>query len=169
MLEPDGGISLSVCVGDSQQFDAKIGLKHSVSQAWPIVGHKKAEHVSVNLPPKRLRTGATAVRYFEWAGGDVHIDYDTPIKKVFEVLSRSRAHVSYQGGSAWLSAAMGIPTLIVHPAKAKPEIHMKSRLFGQQLGQINILEGGKIRAVRQHPCERSVTLQGLDEALRDYP
>lgn len=170
MAEPYGGISLQFHIGNSCNIVGKIGLKHSISQAWPMRGHAKSRHISVNLPPKRISKGPNSVRYFEWDGGDVYIDYDTPVKKVMDVLSHSKVHVCYQGGTAWLSVSMGIPTIIVHNAdfKMRAPHNLKKRLFGQSLGQFNMLEGDKIVAVRSHPCERHIMAHQIDSVLRDY-
>ena len=167
MPQPRGGLDLSIKVSTSPVIDGKVGLKHPNQSCWPISADRQPRLLTLNMPP----AGIHKARRFDDLGihADIEMDYWTPVDDVLNALESSRVHVSYQGGTAWLSVAMGVPTLIVHPGNVDDGIEHKARLFGQALGQINILQDGKIRVVRRHPCEQHVSAQAIKEALRDYP
>ena len=59
MVEPDGGINFSIFVAESTQFatDAKIGLKHSVSQCWPLKNNGQSKLITGNAPPSNINNG----------------------------------------------------------------------------------------------------------------
>lgn len=174
---PQGGIEIGIFVGNSSAFSgtSKIGLKHTVSQCWPIKREEQErELVTLNLPPPQLASGANKVRYFtrktidkSLSGHIVKpIDYNTPIHTVFSLLEKSKALVCYQGGTAWLGVCMGIPTIIVHPGNVANQLHLKTKLFGQDLGNINVLnQKGMIEHVRSHPREIHVNVKDLKGAL----
>lgn len=178
MRVPNGGINLGIFLVDEDMFDpsAKIGLKHSVSQCWPICNSdEKKEFITVNLPPEQLRSGDNKVRYFSCddirsnlMGNTQFVDYDTPILTLFYYLDRSKLHICYQGGIAWLSICMGINTAIVHPENYVNKIHLKHKLFGQDMGNINILNHkGLIIHPRIHPCEIHTDFKGLKKIVDD--
>lgn len=180
MLQPSKGINLGIFVGESEVFDntSKVGLKHTVSQSWPLKNQQsKKDIITVNLPPKQLSKKENEVRYFTL--NDIHsslvkyqienVDYYTSIKKLFTFLERSRVHISYQGGSAWISVCMNIPTIIVHPQQSLIPFHLKYKLFGQDLGNINVLnKQNKIIHVRTHPCEYHVTINKLKNKILEF-
>lgn len=171
MIEPAGGIILGIYVVKNEMFsrNSKIGLKHTVSQCWPLKNNGVAKIITGNTPPNNLSKGENIVRYFSKQQitpyVDKFIDYSTSIENVFETLEKSKTHICYQGGTAWLSVAMNIPTIIVHPKNIPNSPHHKSRLFGQDLGNINIIEAGKITHVRQHPHEHHVVLKNIKQQI----
>jgi len=177
MKEPKGGIILGIFLSNNDMFSesSKIGLKHTVSQCWSVENiSKEKDIITINLPPTQLRYGNNLVRYFEF--NDIRknlvdaeiqfVDYDTPIKELFRHFENSKVHICYQGGTSWLSVSMGISTIIIHPINAVDELHLKFKLFGQDLGNINIInDHGKIEHVRRHPCEYHVHIDDLKKAL----
>ena len=178
MKEPDRQIDLGFFVTNYRGMfsdTAKIGLKHTVSQCWPMVytPHHK-DIITVNLPPKQLNSGDNKVRYFDLnhiksafdGTTPILLDYNTPVEYVIESLSRSKVHICYQGGTAWLSVAMNIPTIIVHPTHTHEKHHVKFKLFGQDLGNINIIDGEMINHVRTHPYEYHTHIGDLDNTLK---
>jgi len=169
MPDPVGGIEVKFHVAEKTMFhpSAKGGLKHTVSQAWPIGGVGPGKYITKNPPPKVLDKGLNKVRYFTLDMPGKVIDYSTPIDELFARLKHSKCHVCYQGGTAWLSVCMGIPTVIVHPFKPAEHLHYKTKLFGQDLS-INILEGDQITRVRQHPMEIHTSIEKLGAVLDDY-
>ena len=179
MKVPDNGINLGIFMTDgSGAFDkkSKIGLKHTVSQCWPIRTSDTKTIITANLPPKQLKSGDNKVRYFKFddirhaiGKNDVAlIDYNTPIDSVFSSLNKSKVHICYQGGTAWLSVAMGIPTIIVHPTNINNHLHLKTKLFGQDLGNINILENNLITHIRVHPAEHHTHISKLKNILSRF-
>ncbi len=178
MKNPYGGNNLGIFLVDEDIFDksAKIGLKHSVSQCWPMYNSKvEKDLITVNLPPSQLKSGENKVRYFSyndiWGSlkGNIQIvDYDTPIKVLFDILERSKLHICYQGGTAWLSICMGIKTVIVHPKDYVNKVHLKHKLFGQDMGNINIINNAdNIVHPRMHPCEIHTDIKGLKKIVND--
>ena len=169
MKPPDGGIDLQFYVDDCDLIhpDAAGGLKHVVAHCWPIIGKGVGKYVTKNPSPKALNKGPNKVRYIEFDIPGRVIDYNTPITDVFATLENSKVHVCYQGGTAWLSVAMGIPTIIVHAHKPLDHLHYKAKLFGQDTN-INVTRDGKIALVRRHPLEKHVTLDQLPAALAAY-
>ena len=179
MKEPNNKIELGIFVTqDRGMFSsvAKIGLKHTVSHSWPMT--RLSQHkdiVTVNLPPKQLKSGDNKVRYFEYKDikaainetVPTFVDYNTPIEDVLELLNRSKVHICYQGGTAWISVAMNIPTIIVHTTVPSNQIHLKPKLFGQDLGNINIIENNKINHVRSHPVEHHIHINDLAQTLKE--
>lgn len=175
LVRPKNGIRLGVFVyeeSDMFSHTAKVGLKHVVSQCWPIQTFANRRNVSVNLPPSQLNSGSNKVRYFDRSQIRVpknaqFVDYST--KNILSKLSKSKVHICYQGGTAWVSVAMSIPTIIVHPTKDIKGFHFKPKLFGQDLGNINILdENNLITTVRQHPMEHHVHISELGNKLREF-
>jgi hypothetical protein len=169
MPDPAGGIEVEFHVAEKTMFppSAKGGLKHTVSQAWPIEGAGAGKYITRNPPPEVLNKGLNRVRYFTLDVPGKVIDYNTPIEDLFNCLKHSKCHVCYQGGTAWLSVCMGIPTIIVHAFKPDNHLHYKTKLFGQDVN-INILQGDKIIRVRRHPMEIHTSLEKLDAVLDDY-
>lgn len=181
MQSPKNQIEVGIFLGSSSVFakGTKVGLKHTVSQCWPLQLEKKPKKIlSVNLPPLELKAGQNKVRYFTQANissavagiKSVNVDYSTPIQDVLNVLSQSKAHVTYQGGTAWLSVCAGIPTIVVHPQQSKPDsLHLKFKLFGQDLGNINILNNqDQIVHVRNHPAEHHIPLAQLQQTVKRF-
>lgn len=178
MRNPRGGISVGIFLSDEDMFseDTKVGLKHSVSQCWPINVHSTKQIVTANVPPPQLKEGKNAVRYFtskdlrSILARDVKfINYYTTIGQVFAHLEKSKVHICYQGGTAWLSVSAGIPTIIVHPVPFKNELHLKPKLFGQDLGNVNILNSkNQITHVRKHPLEHHIHIGKLKELLKKF-
>lgn len=180
MKPPDKNIELGFFVTDNRGLFsnlAKIGLKHTVSQCWPIIYTPcDKDIITINLPPQQINSGDNKVRYFNYSDiehsvGDkttLFLDYNTPIDSVFNSLRHSKVHISYQGGTAWISVAMGIPTIIVHPRDIVNKPHLKFKLFGQDLGNINILDAhNMIVHARSHPAEHHTHLSNLDHKLRE--
>ncbi len=172
LSEPAGGINLSVYVGDSDAFapQSKVGLKHSVSQCWPLRKSNTPQIITGNASPDILNKGENIVRYAPAniiaPFVDQLMDYGTPISEVFGALEKSKAHICYQGGTAWLSIAMNIPTFIVHPTNITNQHHLKTKVYGQDLGNINIIQGEKIMHVRKHPHEHHVHISHLKKELQ---
>lgn len=173
---PAGGIELGIYVANGKfAATSKVGLKHTISQCWPIQNSTGGRlFTTVNLPPKQLQSGSNKIRYFTkkdigLSGQSVKfVDYDTTIKELYSFLENSRFFVGYQGGSAWLSVCMGIPTYIVHSQHITNNLHLKFKLFGQDLGNINILDkSNNIIHVRQHPAEHHINIGDLKHTLRN--
>jgi len=169
MQPPDGGIEIDFHIDDNPMFhpDSPGGLKHTVTHAWPICSTVSGEIITKNPPPRSLDSGPNKVRYFKLDCPGVALDYNMPIRKVLDLLGRSKCHVSYQGGTAWLSVCMGIPTIIVHAYRPLDHLHYKAKLFGQDTN-INAVRDGMVDMLRQHPMETHVTLDQLPAALDDY-
>jgi len=177
MKKIDDGIKLGIFLNDEGMFsdNAKIGLKHVVSQCWPINNtFNTKDFITINLPPSQLRNNENVVRYFEYSDIQKSIEdyeiqlvnYNTPISQIFDYFEKSKIHICYQGGTAWLSVAMNIPTIIVHPIRTASEFHLKFKLFGQDLGNINILNDyDQIDHVRIHPSEHHTYIEDLEETL----
>lgn len=174
---PRGGISLGLFLSDDDIFskDSTVGLKHTVSHCWPMNVYSTKQIITANLPPPQLKGGKNSVRYF--SANDLKsiltrevkfVDYYNTIKQVFSHFEKSKVHICYQGGTAWLSVSAGIPTIIVHAVPPKNDLHFKSKLFGQDLGNINILDSdNRIRHVRTHPLEYHVHINKLRELLQN--
>ena len=181
MKEPARKVKIGFFVTDDRSIfgdKAKIGLKHPTSQCWPMHNESRCKDtITVNLPPPQLNRSLNKVRYFTINDIDaaivnqqpVFMDYDTPIENLFESLSRSKAHICYQGGTAWLSVCLGIPTIIVHSTPRLSEmddVSLKYKLFGQDVGNVNILNENKIDHVRVHPLEHHTHINDLKNTLR---
>lgn len=179
MIQPAKGIKLGIFVSESDVFDqtTSIGLKHTVSQCWPLdMIQQEKTIITINLPPKQLVKGENKVRYFErvdlnkaLTGRQVKfVDYNTPIEVLFSQLQSSKVHLSYQGGSAWISICLGVPTIVIHPQLSFTPIHLKYKLFGQDLGNINILnKQRKVVSVRTHPQEHHTNLKNLRNKIQE--
>lgn len=181
MKRPSKDITLGIFLSDDGTFstEAKIGLKHCVSQSWPMINNKQANKdiITINIPQSKLNVGKNKVRYFQFdqikdAIKDESysfVDYNTPIEQLFSFFEKSKCHICYQGGTAWLSVSLGIPTIIIHPIQLIDELHLKFKLFGQDLGNINILNNvGQIEHLRNHPCEHHVYINDLEKTLREF-
>ena len=175
MISPEGGVSLSILVTDDNVFakESKKGLKHTVSHSWPMTMPNVAKDViTLHLPPEKLGRDRN-IRYFHYdkikpalIGHQViQQDFKQDITDVFKIFERSKVHVCYQGGTAWLSISLGIPTIIVHTQPNESNPHLKYRLFGQTVGTINIFEDGKIKAVKIHPFEHHIHIKKLKAKL----
>lgn len=176
MKQPAGRIKLGVFLSNDGMFkeNSKVGLKHTVSQCWPIERLSKSrKYITLNLPPSQLQYNENIVRYFEYDDVKKHvdndiqlIDYDTSINQLFDYLNQSYVHISYQGGTSWISVAMNVPTIVVHPTRIPTEFHLKFKLFGQDLGNINVLDDNdKIEHVRLHPAEHHIHIADLKETI----
>jgi hypothetical protein len=182
---PRGGIEISIYVAECDMFyiHGKVGLKHTVSHMWPLKCQSTNEIITINFPPRKLYSGENKVRYFD--ARDLgkktiskiqqNIDYNWTIKDVFSILSRSKLHISYQGGTSWLSICMGIPTIIVHPNvehiydESLHNHHQKFKIFGQELGNVNYVDAyGKIRHDRQLVNEIHTTPKRLRSLIEEY-
>ena len=181
MKQPNNGIELGIFLSDDGMFskNAKIGLKHNVSQCWPIVNSETVNKdiITINVPHAKLNTRENKLRYFQFEQIKGAIDntpyiplnYDTTIEQIFSSLEKSKCHICYQGGTAWLSISMGIPTIIVHPQSTVDELHLKFKMFGQDLGNINILNNqGTIDHVRKHPAEHHINIKDLKNTIRKF-
>ncbi len=169
MWLPEGGVEIQFHVDDNKLFhpSARGGLKHTVAHAWPICNMLSGEDITKNPPPESLNSGENKVRYFKLDIPAKVVDYNTPILDVFDILGRSKCHVCYQGGTAWLSICMDIPTIIVHAFEPLNHLHYKAKLFGQATN-INAVRDGKVDMLRQHPMETHVMLEQLPKALDGY-
>ena len=152
------------------------GMTHTTSQSWMIKNDENKELITCNLPLEKWKNENRIIksgRYFskqdieDYIIPDEYIDYNTPIERVFNILEKSKLHISYQGGTAWLSVLMNIPTLIVHN---NPDVdlkdvykHLKLTTFGQDAGPINFFDGKKIKNSLRHPSEKNVLLHQLRE------
>lgn len=179
MRQPIGGIQIGIFVGNSDKLfvDKKnVGLKHTTSHCWTIDRPEQPrDFITINLPPERFKAlGKNHVRWFSWKeimndlkNSNVHhIDYKTPIKTVFDKLDKGAVHVSYQGGTAWLSVCMNIPTIILHHNISEDERNLKFKIFGQDVGTINFLNGTQIVHARRHPSEHHVHVTDFGKTLR---
>lgn len=178
MIKPKNGINLSIFLSRDDMFSdkSKIGLKHTISHCWSLSNNFNNKNIiTINLPPEQLKEGKNSVRYFKFEDfGYINnqekqfVDYDTPIEQVFNFFDHSIVHLCYQGGTAWISIAMGIPTIVIHPAKIINELHQKFKLYGQDLGNINILNNQqKIDHVRIHPSEYHIQIKDLNKILKE--
>ena len=180
MPQPNKKINIGIFLATDMclfKEHTKIGLKHTVSQCWNITNSNKHKNIiTLNTPPKQLDSSHNKVRYFVYNDikdslnnmVSVSIDYNMPIDETFNLLEKSKVHICYQGGTAWLSIAMNIPTIIIHPLNnpTEHELHLKFKLFGQELGNINILDKNrKITHVRNHPCEHHIYISDLENVL----
>ena len=154
-------------------FDPKnVGMTNTLSQCWKITHTNSKNIVTCNLPPKKwvekTNPNHAGGRYFtqqqieEHITPDTYIDYDTEIEKVYKSLSQSTLHISYQGGTAWISLMMNIPTIIVHnnmlPMK---RYQFKAKIYGQDVGTINWFDGKNLNWSLYHPFEQHVNLSEL--------
>lgn len=173
---PAGGIDIGIFLSNDNMFtpDSKVGLKHPTSYCWPLKSNLKNESITANVPGKQLNSGLNIVRFFtkeqleEKINISKYIDYNYKIEYVFRILENSKIHICYQGGTAWLSIAMGIDTIIVHNVPSiNYEHHLKFKIFGQEMGNINILMDDKIGLVRVHPLEHHITIDELDNKIME--
>lgn len=180
LKQPLHGINIGIFIGESKTIhkNTKNGIKHPLSQCWPLINDSsiKKSIITINLPPKQLNKGKNKVRYFTYEDININInenikfiDYTTPISTVFSYLNKSKIHISYQGGTAWFSICLGIPTIIIHPNNKVDSFHQKYKLFGQDIGNINILDDkNKIIQVRHHPCEYHVNINNVKHTIRKF-
>ena len=183
MEQPCNKIIIGIFLSNDGLFtkESKLGLKHTVSHIWPLMNNHTYTKpiITINTPPDRLKKAENRIRYFNLGVIKKQlnnhpfqcIDYNTPINDVFTALDRSKLHICYQGGTAWLSLCMNIPTLIVHSLNNIQSFSMrqlKFRLFGQDLGNVNILNSNKlIEIVSQHPCEHHTGLHMLNKKIEE--
>jgi hypothetical protein len=170
MFMPECDVDVAFTVAKKTMFhpDAICGLKHPTAQCWPIRKDGTADYITKNPSPQELARGMNKVRFFslDKVPGKA-VDYNTPIDELFAILDYSKCHVSYQGGTVWLSIAMGIPTIVVHAFIPEGHQPYKTKVFGQDIN-INVLQDGLIMQVRQHPMEVHTTIGKLDATLSDY-
>lgn len=147
--------------------------KHTVSHLFPMYRFTVDRNMmTLNESPITLRGPDNQIRQFSWGEKfkGVKIDYYTEIHEVLDMLDRSKAHFCYQGGTAWISIAMGIPTYIVHNTHQIPRRnqHEKYRMYGQELGNVTTIDNGKVVNVRQIDCEHHVTLNQAKSKYYGY-
>lgn len=154
-----------------------VGMIHPTGQCWSMKKDGGEHNITCNLPPQRRKFQRLAVvdggRLFskeeieKHVMPDAYLDYSTPIKKVYEHLNKSKLHISYQGGSAWISILMGIPTIIVHNLDPSKETkHYKIKIYGQDPGQVNYYSEEKIHVGERHPKEIHIRMNELDNVFK---
>jgi len=154
----------------------KVGMVHPTSQCWSMKKTGPKEIVTCNLPPTTPNFMRKSIveggRQFskgqieEHIKPDAYIDYHTPIQKVYDSLNKSKLHISYQGGTSWISILMGVPTIIVHNVKTpESKKHLQTKIYGQE-GAINYYNNNQVYTDLRHPIERHITIERLSDETR---
>lgn len=139
-------------------------MKHPVSCFWPVrrSASEEPNYYTVHLP-HGLKGKENEVRKISLdSKKHVTVDYNLPVEKAIQKLSRAQYHMCYQGGTAWLSVALGTPTYIVHNVSKLPKTqhHLKQRLYGQELGRITAYDPVHgINTKRQISFENHITVK----------